>query len=250
MNKLDQRASVNEQISIELKVKDQFGEYIDKDYLTGTDSTETKRLECTFTQSKVSILSGGVETTDTIKVDTSGEFVKLLYTPTKASKYTITPFIKCKGDTNAYELCSSKVFYVVSKTVDTTRVKVYSDFYNKSYFNTDLKNGNYLYLSLEENNNKKLATISFVDQSGIDMALKGITASDTITVSISDSNSSIKLKGVPNLAGFIDIFIDETGDIQRTDYFDQFTTYTLSVIVLIFFTSSILSLSILILYSL
>ena len=229
LNKLDQRASVNEQISIELKVKDQFGEYIDKDYLTGTDSTETKRLECTFTQSKVSILSGGVETTDTIKVDTSGEFVKLLYTPTKAAKYTITPFIKCKGDTNAYELCSSKVFYVVSKTVDTTRVKVYSDFYNKSYFNTDLNNGNYLYLSLEENNNKKLTTISFVDQSGIDMALKGITASDTITVSISDSNSSIKLKGVPNLAGFIDIFIDETGDIKRTDYFDQFTTYTLSV---------------------
>lgn len=223
ISKVNKKANKNEEVFLQVKIKDQFNQEI-------SESTLTSSLGCVFDSSKVKINKNGQESIEQATVVTKDGYINLKYVPTAEGRYTFVPFIKCTGDDNAYEIeCDgSGDFYVVSNVIDTTRFKVYSDYYDKSYFNTELtkQNGNYLYLSLEEDNNYKLTSISFVDTSGMDIPLSGISPTDLIEVNIEEqtSNEAI-IKGVPNEAGFIDLVIKSS----RKEIFDQFSLYTLSI---------------------
>jgi hypothetical protein len=204
------QTEMNNKVTLLMKLIDQFGDEITSDSLIN-------KFKCNFEQSQILHTTSNIETTYNISASYSvldNGFMSLNYVPKEKGKYVFVPKLMCNNINNNKVLvltCSECTFYVRSNDIDSNVIKLHSDFTEQAYLNTELQDNNMLYISLDESENSKLTTISFVDSSGMDTQLNDIDVNnDKVSATLTDKDDNaiqITLQTVLTNVGFIDLYL-------------------------------------------
>ena len=92
--------------------------------------------------------------------------VYIEFTPNEEGQYTLYPIVKCANDKLPISLkCNLCEFFIPSGTFDKTQIILYSDVLKKEVKASNENQRGILYLSLDEDKNIDLTTITFLDAS-------------------------------------------------------------------------------------
>ena len=150
-----------ENISFRIQLKDSYGRHIPTIILD--------KLECDFSEST---LNG--EKFSFSKDNTEDYVILSIEKPTSKNKYTFVPKVKCNGIEETTLFCDNdpvtKInnceFYYQSDNINTQYIKAYSDFLDKYITFGETTGEEYLIISLDEAENKKLTDIILLDDKG------------------------------------------------------------------------------------
>ena len=220
----------NSKVTLLMKLIDQFGDEINSDSLIS-------KFQCNFSQSRILHTKSNIETTYDIGASYSAMengFLSLNYVPSEIGKYVFVPKLTCSNTSINKVLaltCSECTFYVRSSDIDSNVIKLHSDFTEQSYLSTELQDNNVLYISLDESDNNKLTTVSFVDLSGMDTQLNDIDVThDKVSAVLTDKADNafqIDLQTVLTNVGFIDLYLPN--HVSRNSTFLPLKSYLLSI---------------------
>ena len=220
----------NSKVTLLMKLIDHFGDEINSDSLIN-------KFKCNFDQSQILHTTSNIERTYNISASYSvltNGFMSLNYVPNEKGKYVFVPKLTCSNINNNRVIvltCNECTFYVRSNDIDPNVIKLHSDFTEQSYLNTELKDNNMLYISLDESENSKLTTISFVDSSGMDTQLNEIDIiNDKVNATLIDNDDNtiqINLQTVLTDVGFIDLYLSDR--MSRSGTFLPLKLYLLNI---------------------
>ena len=177
-----------QKIYLRIKLRDNYNRHI--------PVVTLKQINCDFSQSEVTLISGTNKLT--VSTEYKDDYVILsVNKPTTQGNYIFTPKVKCDNidliqltcSTDSITKINNCEFFSPTNTINTNYIKLFDEIsedyitYSKSGPNTD-----YLYISLDEKDNKKLTDIILLDEYESNFLLntaQTITAtlgSDTLTV--------------------------------------------------------------------
>jgi hypothetical protein len=217
----NRNAKPDKQIILYIHLKDFYGNNIPSDKLKSLNcSLEASILERVFqgvkSEYKFNFPAGDIPIMD--------GYPSLLYTPHESGQYTFRPRVKCDGDKNPSDIkCDLCTFYIATSVPDNTRMKIFSDYKNQHFFTNEVDP---LFISLDENQNRKLTTLKFVDTSGMELPLSKID-SNKISAEIFSNGETIKISAFFNPVGIIELFTEQGKD--RTSLFSPLIVYKLVI---------------------
>src|SRR5690606_28920212 len=125
------------QITLKVFLKDAFGNQI--------TNKEYEELSCSLEESEVEQFTSKGRNKLSLKnnFEFKDNIPSLYYLPTVAGEYTFIPKVKCKNDRYAIPIkCDLCTFRNPTRDLEGSRVKLFSDFKEKSYISTDLTMSN------------------------------------------------------------------------------------------------------------
>lgn len=217
----NRNAMPDKQIILYIHLKDFYGNDIPSDKLKSMNCTlESSTIEHVF-QGRNSNLNFNFPAGDIPIMD---GYPSLVYAPRNSGQYTFRPKVKCEGDKNPSDIkCDLCTFYIATLVNDNTRMKIFSDFKNQHFFTNEVDP---LFISLDENHNRKLTTLKFVDTSGMELPMSKIDQTK-ISAEISLNGEITKISSMFNPVGIIELFTEPGKD--RTTLFSPLNIYKLVI---------------------
>ena len=183
-----------------------------------------KILNCNFSNSEINYIEN-IE--DNIKKDKINDIsyednniILLKYiVPQKKGQFTFIPKINSKLTNSDISLkCTNCTFYVSNEKINKKYIKLYGDYYGKSYLFSSNENNEPLYISLDEENNSQITKITFVDDTGFTIINNEINIESAYL-------NNITLSSQINVAGFIILYLEN----KTRSIFSPFENYILNI---------------------
>ena len=245
----DQTAiSLNSIASLVLKLKDTYSNNIDLEYLN--------KMNCKSRQSKVSLVSDNseimLEFSDLVYENRN---IKLKFSPNVTGKYKFIPIIECGNSIPVNIECQSCEFSINNGEFNDQVFQFYSDYENSNKYSSSISKISPIYISLDEDNNKKLTEMLFLDKSlnkiipsSDPKRFTGYMSSFTAKiVKYKNDNtveSSYNLNTNLNLASSVEFYIPSNEIKKRSELFSAIGSYKLEIQMPAIIATPTLSLSI------